>query len=64
MNTHIHIDESETKRKRMSEPTAGDLFLGGKDIQNKVGRPIGVAETEDLHFREVFWAGPSVVAKL
>jgi hypothetical protein len=58
------MDESETKRKRMSEPTVGDFLLGGKDIQNKAGRPIGSAGTEDRHFREFFGAGPFVVAKL
>ena len=45
------MDDSETKRKRMSEPTVGDFLLGGKDIQNKAGRPIGAAGTEDRHFR-------------
>jgi hypothetical protein len=58
------MDESETKGKRMSEPTARDFLLGGKDIQNKEGRPIGSAGTKDCHFREFFGAGPFVVAKM
>ena len=58
------MDESETKQKRMSKPTARDFLLGGKDIQNKAGRPIGSDGTEDRHFREFFGAGPFVVAKL
>jgi len=58
------MDESQTKRKRMSEPAARDFLLGGKDTQNKAGRPIGSAGTEDRHFRGFFGASPFVVAKL
>ncbi len=52
------------KQKRMTEPTARDFLLGGKDIQNKAGRAIGEAGTEERHFREFFGTGPSVVSKL
>jgi hypothetical protein len=48
----------------MSEPTARDFLLGGKDIQNKAGRPIGSAGTEDRHIRDFLGASPFVVAKL
>jgi hypothetical protein len=44
-------------QKRMTEPTARVFLLGGKDIQNKVGRAIGEAGTEERHFCEFFgWA--------
>ena len=43
---------------------ARDFLLEGKDIQNKVGQPIGSAGTEDCHFREFFGTGPFVVATL
>ena len=48
----------------MTNPTAADFLLAGKDIQNKAGRPIGSAGTEDRHFREFFRAGPFVVSQL
>ena len=60
-----HMDEGcNNKQKRMTKPTARDFLLVGKDIQNKVGRPIGSAETEDCHFREFLGAGPFTVANL
>ena len=58
------MEESDTKRKRMSNPVARDFLLIGKDIQNKAGRPIGSMGTEDRNFREFFGTGPFVVAKL
>ena len=58
------MNENDPKRKRMTDPTAVDFLLVGKDIQNKAGRPIGSAGTEDRHFREFFGAGPFVVAIL
>jgi len=60
----LSMDESNTKRTRMSTPVASDFILVGKDIQNKAGRPIGSMGTEDRNFREFFGAGPFVVAKL
>ena len=60
----LSMDESDTKRKRMSTLVARDFILVGKDIQNKAGRPIGSVGTEDRNFREFFGAGPFVVAKL
>jgi len=60
----LSMDESNTKRTRMSTPVASDFILVGKDIQNKAGRPIGSMGTEDRNFREIFGAGPFVVAKL
>ncbi len=61
----LHMDEGNSKKqKRMTEPTARDFLLGGKDIQNKVGRAIGSAGTEEHHFREFFGMGPSVASKL
>ena len=48
----------------MTDPTATDFLLAGKDIQNKAGRPIGSAGTEDRHFQEFFGAGPFVVSQL
>jgi hypothetical protein len=48
----------------MTKPTARDFLLGGKDIQNKVGRAIGSAGTEERHFREFFGTGLSVISKL
>ena len=48
----------------MTNPTARDFLLVGKDIENKAGRPIGSAGTEDCHFREFFGAGPFTVANL
>ena len=58
------MEETEGKRMRMTDPTATDFLLAGKDIQNKAGRPIGSAGTEDRHFREFFGAGPFVVSQL
>jgi hypothetical protein len=48
----------------MTNPTAADFFLAGKDIQNKADRPIGSAGTEDRHFREFFGKGLFVVSQL
>jgi hypothetical protein len=48
----------------MTKPTARDFLLGGKDIQNKAGRAIGSAGTEERHFREYFGMGLSVISKL
>jgi len=56
------MDESDTKRKRMSTLVARDFILVGKDIQNKAGRPIGSVGTEDRNFREFLGAGPFVAA--
>jgi hypothetical protein len=59
------MDEGNSnKQKRMTKPMARDSLLGGKDIQNKAGRAIGSAKTEEHHFREFFGTGPSVVSKL
>ena len=58
------MEETEGKQKRMTNPTATDFLLEGKDIQKKAGRPIGSAGTEDRHFRELFGAGPFVVSQL
>ncbi len=43
---------------------ARDFLLVRKDIQNKAGRPIGSAGTEDCQFHDFFGTGPFVVAKL
>ena len=48
----------------MTKPTASNFLLVGKDIQNKAGRPIGPAGTEDCHFHEFLGAGPFTVANL
>ena len=48
----------------MANPTAVDFLLKGKDIQNKAGRPIRSAGTEERHFREFFGTGPFVVSQL
>ena len=48
----------------MANPTAVDFLLEGKDIQNKAGRPIRSAGTEERHFREFFGTGPFVVSQL
>jgi hypothetical protein len=59
------MDEGNSnKQKRMTKPMARDFLLGGKDIQNKAGRAIGSAGTENRHFHEFFGMGPSVVLKL
>ena len=50
----LHMDKNEAKRKGFFAPTAQEFLLVGKNIQNKVGRPIGSIGTEDPHFRE-FW---------
>jgi hypothetical protein len=52
------------KRKRMTKLTARDFLLGGKGTQNKAGRAIREAGTEERHFHEFFGTGPSVVLKL
>jgi hypothetical protein len=48
----------------MTNPTAADFLLAGKDIQNKAGQPIGSVGTEDRHFRDFFRTGPFVVSQL
>ena len=48
----------------MTKPTARNFLFVGKYIQNKAGRPIGSAGTEDRHFREFFGAGPFTVTNL
>jgi hypothetical protein len=48
----------------MANSTAVDFLLAGKDIQNKVGQPIGSTGTEDRHFCEFFGTGPFVVSQL
>ncbi len=60
----LHMDEGETKQKRMTKPMARDFLLVGKDIQNKTDRPIGLAGTEDCHLHEFFGTGLFVIAKL
>ncbi len=48
----------------MTKPTARDFLLVQKDIQNKMGRPIGYLGKEDRHFRDFFGAGPFTVTNL
>ena len=64
LNHSNNMNEDNNKRRHETEPTPEDFILIGKDIQNKSGRPIGSASTEERAFREFFGTTAVVVANL